>query len=362
MGEAGGPVRISVDDKVGSVGPEISEPSVGELSADGTKVWGGHTWEPLWLLQPEVVEAAKVRFGRVVDVTPTFMAEGLMNQSWRVGSPDGTYVLRVSRPELSRESVAYEHAVIGLLHREVREVVPALPGSNGETLQVWRGRALSLFPYIDGTLGTDVEAAIRWQQAASVLARIHRTSTSLDLTQPADHARTVVDQSTMWSTVRPVLARDLPRSVEVGELLRFFDDEAADLEAWLESVRTSGRQLRRGVVHGDFNPRNLIFRDNQLIAAIDWEYCHVDVLAYEVALALKAPDPLAFWRTYLDAGGPLKVKDIDLLGGFARIDTLAGLYFTTDGGDRSKPWAIEILREVAGAVKQLHQRMAGQGL
>jgi Ser/Thr protein kinase RdoA (MazF antagonist) len=341
---------------------QAPEPAVGELSADGTKVWGGHRWEPLWLLRSEVVEAAQVCFGHVVSAPPTFMTEGLMNQSWRVVSPDGMFVLRVSRPELSRESVTYEHAVVGRLHQEVREVVPALPGSNGETIQVWRGRLLSLFPYIEGILGSDIEAAIRWQQAASVLARIHRASTSLDLRQPPDHARTVIDQPTMWSIVRPVLERDLPRSAEVRELLRFFDDEAADLEAWLESVRSSGRQLRGGVAHGDFNPRNLIFNQNQLIAVIDWESCHLDILAYEVALALDAPDPLAFWRTYLDEGGPLTADDIDLLSGFARIGTLAGLYFTTDGGDRSKPWAIDILRDVADGVRRLRKRISELGL
>lgn len=341
---------------------QTPEPAVGDLSADGIKVWGGHQWAPLWLLQCEIVEAAHVCFGRNVAAPPTFMTEGLMNQSWRVAAHEGAYVLRVSRPELSRESVDYEHAIVGQLHQEIGEVVPALAGSGGETLQLWRGRVLSLFPYIDGTLGTDVEPAIRWRQAASILARIHRVSTSLGLSQHADHARAVIDQPTMWSRVRPVLERDLARSCDVGELLRFFDDEAADLETWLESVRSAGRELRRGIVHGDFNPRNLLFRNDRLVAVIDWESCHVDVLAYEAALALKAPDPLAFWRTYLDAGGPLTVEDIDLLSGFARIDTLAGLYFTTDGGDRSKPWAIDILRDVASDVRRLRKRISGLGL
>jgi Ser/Thr protein kinase RdoA (MazF antagonist) len=341
---------------------QAPEPAVGELSADGTKVWGGHRWEPLWLLRSEVVEAAQVCFGHVVSAPPTFMTEGLMNQSWRVVSPDGVYVLRVSRPELSRDSVTYEHAVVGQLHHDVRQVVPALPGSNGETLQIWRRRVLSLFPYIDGILGSDVESAVRWRQAAAVLARIHRVSTSLQLRQPPEQARAVVDQPTMWSTVRPVLERDLPRSAEARELLRFFDDEAADVEAWLAGVRRSGRQLRRGVVHGDFNPRNMIFGQDQLIAVIDWETCHHDVLAYEAALALDAPDPLAFWRTYLDEGGPLTADDIDVLGGFARVGTLAGLYFTTDGGDRSKPWAIDILRDVAGGVRCLRERISRLGL
>nr|WP_269091146.1 phosphotransferase [Actinopolymorpha cephalotaxi] len=289
------------------------------------------------------------------------MTEGLMNQSWRVESRDGTYVLRVSRSELSQKRVAYEHAVLGLLRHEVREVVPPLPGVNGETLQIWQGQALSLFPYVHGVLGTKVEASIRWQQAAATLARIHRTGTNLTVGSAAD-VRTAVDQPTMWSTVRPVLRQDLPCTTEVGELFRYLDDEAAELEAWLANLRASGRPLRRGVVHGDFNPRNQIFDRDQLVAVIDWESCHVDVLAYEAALAIQAPDPAAFWHTYLEAGGPLAAGDIDLLGGFARVGTLAELQFTTDRGGRTTPWAIDTLRAVADDLRALRERTAELGL
>jgi Ser/Thr protein kinase RdoA (MazF antagonist) len=338
-------------------------PAVGDLSADGTHVWGGHTWEPLSLVSGEVVDAARVCFGRDASAPPTFMTEGLMNESWRIDSPDGAYVLRVSRSDLSREQVRYEHAVTGQLHDTVREVVAPLLGRDGETLQTWQGRDLSLFPYIDGVLGTDVEPATRWQQAATILARIHRASTSLAVGRPPDQSRMVDEQPTMWSTVRPVLERELPPTAEVGKLLSFFDSEAAALEAWLDSLRRSGRQLRRGVVHGDFNPRNMIFSQDRLVALIDWEHCHLDALAYETAgVALEAPDPLAFWRAYLDADGPLNADDIDLFDGFARIGTLTGLYFTTDGGDRAKPWAIEILREVADGMGQLRERISGLGL
>ncbi|MET9021778.1 phosphotransferase [Actinopolymorpha sp. NPDC004070] len=336
------------------MGAETSVPAVGELSDDDTKVWDGHQWEPLWLLRSEIPSATRTCFGHVVNQRPTFMTEGLMNQSWRVESLDGTYVVRVSRSELSREQVAYEHAALGLLRYEVPEVVPPLPGLNGETLQIIRGQVLSLFPYVNGFLGTEVAAGIRWQQAASVLARIHRAGTNLEL-GVADDVRSVLDQPTTWSTVRPVLQQDLPHTTEVKELFRFLDAEAAELECWLESLRSSGRPLSRGMVHGDFNPRNLIFDKDRLVAVIDWEACHVDVLAYEAALAVQAPDPLAFWQTYLEAGGPLPAEDFDLLGGFSRIRTLSELQFTTDRDGRTSPWAIDVLRDVAGDLHRLRE-------
>lgn len=332
---------------------------VGDLSADGTHVWAGRRWEPLWLRPPEVSAAAELCFGRLVG-SPTFMAEGMLNQSWRVESADGGYVLRVSRPELSRERVSYEHVVLTQLHDEVREAVTPLPGTDGETIQIWNGRTLSLFPYIEGILGADVEPSIRCERSATTLALIHRAGSRLDVAQsPELHA--VDQQPTMWAAVRPILARDLPPTDEVSELFGFFDRETADLETWLDGTR-SGRRLLRGIIHGDFNPRNLIFDRNQLVAVIDWENCQLNALAFEVAgVAFGTPDPLAFWYRYLDAGGPLTDDDIELLSWFARIGRLIELCFTVDG-EQAKPWAIENLRGVANDVMRLNQWIAELGL
>lgn len=333
---------------------------IGELSPDGTRMWGGRRWEPLWLLPVEVVEAVRVCFGRDMGAA-SLMVEGLMNQSWRVESPAGAYILRVSRPELARERVRYEHAVVTRLHDEVREVVAPLPGSDGDTLQAWQGRSLTLFPYVEGNLGTSVEPAIRCRRSATMLARIHNAGIDVEIGQSPGE-RAVDERRTMWSTVRPVLERDLPPSDEVDQLFGFFDREEAELLAWLDGVRRSGRRPRRGVIHGDFNPRNLIFDQDRLVAVIDWESSQLDLLAFEVAgVAFGTPDPLAFWHCYLDAGGPLAADDIELLGGLARIGRLVELCFTVDD-DRAKPWALPNLRNIASDQTKLRTGLAELGL
>jgi len=54
--------------------------------------------------------AARSVFGVAAD-TPRFLAEGMLNQSWQIDTEQGRFVLRVTRPELTRNQVAYEHAV-----------------------------------------------------------------------------------------------------------------------------------------------------------------------------------------------------------------------------------------------------------
>ena len=335
--------------------------TIGDLSPDGKHMWGsGGAWEPLWLLPDQVIDAVRARFGHTV-TTPRFLGEGLLNQSWRIDSHDESFVLRVSRPERRREQVAYEHALIRALYEPVAAVVAPLPGHDGETVQRWRRRILSLFPYIEGTLGTAVEADIRSQQAAKTLAQVHRVSVNLGFGQR--HGWRSVDEHPRltWPTVRSVLERDLSGGADLAELFAVFDREVSSLDAWLDDLHRSGRQLLRAPVHGDFNPRNLIFQRNNLVAVIDWDDCRIEPIAWEVAqVAFGAPDtdPTSFFRSYLDAGGALTPGDFAHLGRFARMGALSEVQWTTHGGraEHASPRAVDTLREVAANLAWLRER------
>ncbi|MDQ3328384.1 MAG: phosphotransferase, partial [Chloroflexota bacterium] len=300
------------------------------------------------------------RFRRPVSA-PQLLGEGLLNQSWRIDAPDGPYVLRVSRPERSSGEVAYEHTLIRALHETVAAVVPPLPGHNGETVQRWRRRILSLFPYIEGTPGTAVEPDVRSQQAATTLAQVHRVSVNLGFGQRPGWRSVDEHPRFIWPTVRPVLEHDLRDTAGLADLYAVFDREVSSLDAWLDDLHRSGRPLLRAPVHGDMNPRNLIFQRNNLVAVIDWDDCRLDPIAWEVAqvgFGASDTDPSAFFRSYLDAGGPLAPDDFELLGGFARMGALSDVQWTTQGdrAEHAGPQAVATLREVAASLAWLRER------
>lgn len=326
---------------------------VGEVSPGGTHVWdSGGRWEPLWLRPDQVAAAARACFGRTVAGPPRFLAEGMLNQSWQLDTPHGCCVLRVTRPALSREQVGYEHDVTRSLHRHVPEVVPPLPGRDGDTVQVWGGRLLSLFPFVDGVLGTGTDPKLRASRAAAMLARIHRVSRDLsDRAQRPGFRRADERPRWLWARVRPVLVRELGAADGFAEACAVFDRELSELDTWLDTLVGSGRELPAALIHGDFNPRNLIFAGDRLAGVIDWDGCHVDLLAWEVAQVACGSDvdTAAFWRTYLDAGGPLAERDLELLGGFARMGMLSEVQWTTDGG-KLNPRGMDLVRELADGV------------
>lgn len=346
--------------------PDIPEYERGDISPDGRHFWDGDVWQwqPLWMTADEIANAAFQRFGQRV-VRVQFLAAGMLNQSWRIDTSTGSYVLRVSRPERSREQVAYEHDFVRSLKEHVKVVVAPLAGIGSDTIQFWREHILSLFPYVEGVVGEMVDPDLRQGQTATVLAQLHRASlNNVDFGQrpgfqPFDDA-----WRSIWYTAEPVLLRELQGRDTFDDLFDMLESEVASLEAWLGNLDASRRSLVRATIHGDFDPRNLIFRDDCLVAVIDWDECRVDPIAWEVAQVGFGGldiDSLAFWQTYLDAGGPLQPRDLELMVNFARMDALSELRWTV-ANDRVKPHVMQQLSEIDTALSFLRQRKTDLGL
>lgn len=356
------------DAPVATYGPTMSESvpqgvHVGDLSPDHTHYWEGDLWkwQPLWLPPDEAVRATRQCYQREA-TSASFLSDGLLNQSWRIDAGSGAYVLRVSQPERSRKQLVYEHAFVASLRAHLPFVVAPLAGIGGETVQHWRGRLVSLFPFVHGNAGTTAPSDDRGREAARALAQIHRVSLhELDLSQRDGFTATDEQPRWIWSKIRPFLADALTPTDERDELFAVFDREIARLDTWLDDLHASRRPLPRATIHGDYNPRNMIFRDGRLSGVIDWDNCRRDTIAYEVAAAsfnrVGVP-PAEFWRTYLDSGGPLGAKDVDLLGGFARMDTLAELQWALHDGTVVPTQALDLLRDLATHLELLRVREA----
>lgn len=192
---------------VGQMEPELAAGTrLGELFSDGTRVWGSAgTWDRLWLRAADVMAAAGDRFGLTVG-KPVLLADGLMNQTWRLTTDSGRFVLRVIRPDLPVEEVRYEHDITAHLRERIPEVVVPVPGVDGDTVQRWEAVLVVVFPFVDGTLAVTWPATVWEPWAAATLARLHRAGLDLGVGQRPG-ARRVDQESTLWATVGPVWPR-----------------------------------------------------------------------------------------------------------------------------------------------------------
>lgn len=323
-------------------------PEQGDLSPDGCSYWNGPIWQwqPLWLTADDVVDAAYRRFG-VSATSATYLASGALNQSWRVDD----HVLRVSRPEQGSDQIAYEHGLVQGLAVLV-DVVPApVVGRDGATIQRYGGRLLSLFPHVAGSMGAQIDRADYVLPAAEVIGRIHAAGRQLSVGQRPGCEPFAQRPRHPWQRVGPILRRELDH--DATELLTFVERAAASVDAWLDQL--PGDRVATGLIHGDFNDRNVLFSDDRLVAVIDWDGSRIDPFASDVCgLVLSGPSPERVWETYLGAGGPMSPSDLDLLPAFARLGTLSELQWAVDDG-HATPTAVPKLHEIAESLALLEE-------
>lgn len=174
----------------------------------------------------------------------------------------------------------------------VEEVVAPLARADGSTVAVVHGRAVTVWPLVDGQW-VDVDDSGQVAEAATLLARVHRAL--------ADH--------------RPP-PRPRPGFLEIGlDGTPSTELPDPDLDRWLaEFTRTARAQP----LHGDYSEANLLAHDGHITALLDWDEAIVGPPEVELASAALefadefGQDPTAarrFVTNYHAAGGTASFLD-----------------------------------------------------
>lgn len=328
-------------------------PLIGTVSDDGAYYWDsdGHGWQPLWLTMTEIRQAALVCYG-IEAPTAQHLANGMLNQSWRIGD----FVLRVSRAQKTREQLLYEHRVLSILHGEAPEVLSPVEGTNGRSLQAFKHRWLTMFPYVEGVLGSDLPTESRVQPTSTMMAKLHRLSQRLlNLPQRPGYYAADVQSQWLWPRLAPMLRQEVAGASSYFSL---FDEETGQIAAWLDKLRIENAHLPSAVVQGDTNPRNLLFDGSRIniAAVIDWDECQVDLLHAAVAREAFSPGvrPDEFWETYISSDGPLRADSFELLFGLARLGAFIDLMWTDHHGT-ANPNSLTIIRGVAETIERMRK-------
>lgn len=128
----------------------------------------------------------------------------------------------------------------------------------------FEGGAVSLMGYALGQV-LDRNNAREVESAATALARLHTRVPLPRRDRPSPSP---------WD------ARFFPGDHDPEPLLD------AGLDSWQIEFAQSGRDRRRGLVHGDFYAANMICRNEAVVAIIDWAEARVDIIARELAFSI----------------------------------------------------------------------------
>ncbi len=209
------------------------------------------------------------------------------NITYRIDDPDraAPLILRLHRPGYHTDSAILSELnwLAALQADGVVRTAPALPGRDGELLQVVHGpgvdapRRAVLFSFLDGREPEAADMRGTMGQLGAVTARLHRHARAWPL--PQGFARQSWDMTTMLGE-RPIWGHWHAAPSASGETRAIL----------ARAVATIGRRLaafgdgpeRRGLIHADLRAANLLV-DGPEVAVIDFDDCGFGWFLYDYA-------------------------------------------------------------------------------
>jgi Ser/Thr protein kinase RdoA (MazF antagonist) len=208
--------------------------------------------------------------------TASELAGGYSNESWHVSGPQAHVVVRkYGRLHVTRNALAFEHAVAEHLAARIDEVVAPLRAPDGRTLLLDDGAYIAVLPWVEGETGRRDDAT--GAAAARTLARFHVAGRDMHVSGGTRSTRFLGIVPWLISRFRRFAAPDSP----VARALPW-DDLIVALSASTARMTTLAAQLPHAIVHGDPNPGNVVVRDGAVRALIDFDFVHETERVYDV--------------------------------------------------------------------------------
>lgn len=256
--------------------------------------------------------------GDLVALTP--IAEGVQNTNYRLETTTGRFVLTLFEPGVEAQALPF---CLGLTDHLADAGLPtARPARrhDGGWIGALNGRPAATVEWLDGAWLRTPTAADQ-AAAGAMLARMHRAGADFD--------------GRRANPVGPGTWRRL--ADRCAERARGEDRALLDtVEAALADLGDAfAGDLPRGPVHADYFPDNVLFADGAVSGVIDFYFGCVEVLAYDLAVALSAwgfdaagradPAAVAAFRAGYESVRPLSDAEAAAL---PRLGRAAAIRFT----------------------------------
>lgn len=296
---------------------------------------------------------------------------GYWNQTLRLETGSGDFVLRISRPRTRPESLFYQHDLMRFMKARIPEVLSPVALGDGKTFFVHENRVVTLLPFMTGE-NASRKVPAHQRSAAEMLAKLHRSGLEYpDKSKRFGYAPLMEfnwQQNPDWywtevkdllksgaqrlkkSLIPPIGERAFYRLVEIAARRRQLAEELHGVYKWIEELKKSSRTLLSAPIHGDYYPSNLLVKNDKIRAVLDWDECRPEWLAYELGRALwefcraddvpamKTEYTQAFLNSYRSAGGVVSESDFDLLVPFIRTVRVQEILFSLGEALRGEWW------------------------
>ncbi len=253
------------------------------------------------------------RLGRLKAIVPAI--GGMTSDNWFVETLQGRYFLRRRNPAFTRESIDFE---IGLIEHLVALGFPTAPliqTRDGSLSVMADGSYWELYEYLSGERFSAANLA-QVRSAAGLLAGFHQAAASYKASPIPD--RTIdLDRIELFIDMFEEELKTRTKALGIAlapPLAGFFRSQADLVLKGMEPLL--GQPLV--LIHGDFQPSNILFQGNRAIALLDFGDAGFSYRAYDVARAI-----LRFATLRTDY---ISQSDIDPLLDLDRVKAFMGAY------------------------------------
>lgn len=323
------------------------------------------------MIENELLSLIDLHYGIGVVDKISKLEGGYWNQTLKIETGKGNFVLRISPPRTRWESIASQHDLMRFMNNRIPAVPLPVAGKDERTFLVCKDQVISLFPFIKGETVRRGNAVVEIS-AAQMLAKLHSAGSEYPekfarpgYKSPADF-NWATNSNWDWAEIRNLLengAEGLKQTLispiggkaydcidEIAARKLQITEEREKAENWITELSDSARRLVSAPTHGDYYPGNLLQIDDQISAVIDWDECRDQWLAYELGRAawefcrdetngaLRPESAAVFIKSYGEAGGLVPEAELNLLIPFICCIRIEEVLFSLGEAVRGEWW------------------------
>jgi homoserine kinase type II len=201
------------------------------------------------------------------------IAEGVENSNFLLETEAGRFILTVYEKRVRAEDLPFFLGLMRWLAEHGYPSATPVADRSGQLLKQVRGKPCAIVSFLPG-LSVRRPSVAHCREAGAGLARLHLAAAGFAGVRPNDLGQAA------WAPMFDGLADDAEGlKPGLGAVV------AADLAHF---ERAWPRDLPTGVIHADYFPDNVFFREGRFAGTIDFYFACVDALAYDIAIALNA--------------------------------------------------------------------------
>jgi homoserine kinase type II len=201
------------------------------------------------------------------------IAEGVENSNFLLRTERGSFILTLYEKRVNPKDLPFFIRLMEHLAARGLSCPTPIHARDGNSLRQLCGRPAAVISFLEGLWPREL-LPFHCTGVGDSLARLHRAGANFPMARPNDLSvmgwqRLVEAIGARADEVVPGLAAELAREVE------------AIAAAWPHDLPT-------GIIHADFFPDNVFFRDEQVTGIIDFYFACTDALAYDLAICINA--------------------------------------------------------------------------